>query len=148
MHSSGENSSPERYSRPTGVTLLAVGVLIIAVYHLVRLAQAIAQWQTLAGIRDFLPLYLSLSGAFWGIAGLVLSWGLWSGRSWAPRLTRWAALLFAAHYWVDRLFLQTSAGQSVNTLFVTAMTLILIGWIFWILSRRKAHRYFGELHAR
>jgi glucan phosphoethanolaminetransferase (alkaline phosphatase superfamily) len=136
-----------KYSRPHGVTLLAVGVLIIAVYHLIRLIQAIVQWQTLGEIRDYLPLYMIVSGAFWGIAGLLIGWGLWSGRSWAPRVTRWVALLFAIFYWVDRLFVQTAAGQSANTVFVVVMTVVLLGWIYWILSRLRTRLFFGELHA-
>ena len=147
MAKRGEYDSLVTIARPTGVTLLAMGVLMIAVFYFIRLAQAIAQWQVLAGIRDSLPLYLAANGAVWGIIALVLAWGLWQGRLWASRLTRWAALLFAAFYWVDRLFVQTGAGRSVNTLFVAVMTLVLVWSVFWILTRRKTRLFFGELHA-
>lgn len=147
MDNPDENLSLERTSRPPGVTLLAVGVLIIAVFNLIRLAQAIVQWQTLVGLLEFLPIYMTVSGAVWGISGLFLGWGLLSGYPWAPRITRWAALLYAAYYWLDRLFVQTGAGQSANAVFVAVMTLILLGWIFWILSRRRTSLFFGELHA-
>jgi len=132
--------------RPTSVTLLVLGVLILAAISLIRAIQSVAQWHFLAALQEYLPFYLAASGVIWAGVGFFLAWGLWRGRPWAPRMARWFAVVVAIFYWLDRSIVQTSAGRSSNALFVAGITLILLVLVFWITSRRKSQSFFGVSH--
>lgn len=132
--------------RPFRVTLLALGVLSIAVLNLFRLVQTIQEWSFLSGLLTIPPLYLALSGLGWGLVGLVLAGGLWLGRPWAPRLTRLASLAYCLYYWLDRLLLVNPAIWRTNLPFTAGATLILLIIVLWILSVRKVKAFFGEIY--
>lgn len=134
-----------KISRPFSVTLLVLGVLIIAIVNGIRFILAISQWEFLNDILPISPIYLVLSGLVWSLILLPLVWGLWRGYSWAPRLTMISSLAYTLYYWLDRLFLTTNYGGQ-NWPFVIVFNIILLISIYWILSRRKARAFFGELH--
>lgn len=132
-------------SRPASVMYLAVGVLISAGFNLLRFWNAYRDYEFLSGLLPFSPLYLVLGGLFWGLTGLVLFFGLWLGKQWAPNLTRIAAFVYTLYYWLDRIFL-TSAGIGVNWLFVLIVNIIILALVLCILNRNNARRYFGDIH--
>lgn len=143
MNSSHRTSEgAARPSRPRTVTLLALGVLTLAVIHLLRFLQAIDQWAFLQEVLPFSPLYLALTGLFPFLAGMVLFWGLWRGLYWAPRWVSWASLVYTLYYWLDRLLLTRNPGRHVNWPFALAVTLIALAFVFWVLSRQKARAFF------
>jgi hypothetical protein len=128
--------------RPASVTWLALGVLIFSGVHLLRLVQAVQQWEFLSELLQISPFYLALTGLLWGAAGILAAWGLWQGKGWAPGFTRLLVLAFLVYSWLDRLLL---AGQRTNWPFAVAASLIVLLLIFWILSRHKARTFF-EAH--
>jgi hypothetical protein len=132
-------------NRPASVTYLAVGVLITAGFNLLRFWNAYRDYEFLSGLLPFSPLYLVLGGLFWGLTGLVLFYGLWLGKQWAPDLTRIAAFVYTLYFWLDRIFL-TSLGIGVNWLFVLIVNIIILILVLWILNRDNARRYFGDIH--
>jgi hypothetical protein len=125
--------------------MLALGVLIFSGLHLLRFARAVALWGFLAELLPISPLYLALSGLVWGLAGLILTCGLWQGRRWASRATLPAVLAYSLYYWLDRMILFPQGG-SLNWPFDTALNIILLIVIAWILSRRNSKVYFGEMN--
>src|SRR4030042_4223594 len=80
-----EETASTRISRPASVTILAIGVLIITVINLVRLILSIRDWEFLASWPGVSPLYITLTGLIWTLTGLILLWGLWREKNWAPR---------------------------------------------------------------
>lgn len=132
-------------SRPASVTYLAVGVLLTAGFNLLRFWNAFREYEFLSGLLPFSPLYLVLGGLFWGLTGLVLFFGLWLGKQWAPTLTRIAAIVYTLYFWLDRIFL-TSAGIGANWLFVLIINIIILAFVFLSLNRNNARRYFGDIH--
>lgn len=128
-------------TRPSSVTLLAYGVLSFAGINLLRLYQTVIQWEFLAELLPFPPLYLAVSGLVWGAVGLLAVWGLWRGACWAPGFTQLLALAYLIFYWLDRLLLAT---QHTNWLFAIAGSVFGLVLVFWILSRRKAIDFFGR----
>jgi hypothetical protein len=134
--------------RPLGVTLLALGVLSIASLNLLRLVDAVRLWEFLSKLLPISPLYLALTGLIAGGAGLILAWGLWKGRGWAPRFTRLASLAYMIYYWLDRLLLSNADSRRSNLPFSIGATLVLLALVFWILSRPKAKAFFGDDHER
>lgn len=148
-HPSGAVDQPraeQRLPRPLSVTLLAVGVLIIAILNLIRFQQSIRQWDLLSEVLHFSPLYLAAGGLVWCLAGLLLFWWLWRGKRAAPRFTRLFAVLLALYYWADRILLADRAAVMVNALFMAGVTLLALALIFWVFSRPKVRAFFGERH--
>ena len=142
------NSSIGKTRRPSGVTLLAGLVLIVAVVYLIRFALAIINWELLTELLPISPAYLAVSGLVWGVALPPLAWGLWRGQRWARRWTMIALLVFSLYYWCDRLLMPGYPGRNVNWLFSAGVNLLLLAWSWWILSRPKARAFFGELYER
>jgi uncharacterized membrane protein len=133
----------KRISRPFGVTLLAVVVLVIAMLHLIRFYLGIRKWDLLNSLLPFSPAYLILSGLIWGIIGLVLFWGLWYGSSWASFYTLVGQVAFSVYYWLDRIFMPGYAERNLNWIFVIGINLSILGYSIWLLTRSKTKKFFG-----
>lgn len=137
----------EKPKRPFSVTLLAFGVLIIAVLNLTRLLSAIRFWPFLQEILPFSGLYLVGTGLIWAGFGLPLFWGLWHGLPWSPGITRIAAVAYLIYYWLDRLLLANHPGREANLPFAVGASLVGLVWIAWTLSRPKAMIFFRQITA-
>ena len=132
--------------RPLAVTTIAVSVLIIAVVNLIRFIQAISQWDILTELLPIhlSPIYLVLSGLIWAVIGLILSYGLWHGKFWAPITTQIIFIVYLLYYWLDRLFLSNPISKLTNLRFAIVSSLLLLVWVFWLFSRSDIKYYFGE----
>lgn len=138
----------QKSPRPLSVTLLALWVLSVAGLNLLRLVNAVTLWDFLSKLLPFSPLYLALTGLIGGGVGLILAWGLWKGRGWAPRFTRLASLAYVVYYWLDRLLLSNTDSRRSNLPFSAGATLVLLVLVFWILSRPRAKAFFGDDYDR
>ena len=143
----------QRASRPGSVTILALGVLIITIINLTRLVLSILNWDFLVSWPGVSPLYMSLTGLIWTLVGLLLLWGLWKARKWAPGLMQAVVLTYALYYWLDYVFLRdhpasAAAGAQrvllpVNWQFAAGATVICLAYTAWTLNRSKVKAYFG-----
>jgi len=88
--------------RPTGVTVLAILEAIAGVYYLATgfgdfVATSIIRTLAGSGIpSDILPLISRSVGAvllIFGLASLLLAWGLWTGKGWARMIALVIAIL-------------------------------------------------------
>lgn len=136
-----EASAHVKTSRPFSVTLLTLGVLILAVMNLTRLVRGAMLWDFLAEILPLSPLYFVLTGLIWTLTGGALLWGLWRGETWTPRFTMLAALAYSLYFWIDRLFLASSA-RMINWPFAAAANLLLLVWMWWIFRRPGTKAFF------
>lgn len=95
----------------------------------VRLLDTVADWYwlTFSGIFPG-PLYLAITGAMWGLVGLVALIWFWLRRSLARGVGFLAAVFFALTYWLDRLLFRSGAGGGSNTLFALTLTVLLLGF--------------------
>jgi hypothetical protein len=141
-HETDHHLSPHR---PASVTLLALGVLTIAGFNLVRFVQAIQLWDFLSAFPAVSPPYLVASGLLWGVAGMMVAWGLWRGSSWARCFTVIFALAYTLYYWIDRLWV-SKPGLSANLPFSAGLNIILLFVTAWILTRPRAGTFFGVMH--
>ena len=99
--------------RPFGVTLLLWMVLSLSAWGLVRLAATLRWWDVLSEFKASLsPLYLSITGAGWAVAGAVLLWSLWSAKAWSRLAILTSIILWLTEYWIERLFFQLPRPNS------------------------------------
>ena len=116
-------SMPQR--RPFGVTLLLSLVLSLSAWGLLRFAAA-ARWWDVLNDKDALlsPLYLSITGVAWGVAGIVLLWSIWSVKRWAYRAVPISVFVWLAEYWVERIFFQAPRPNLSFTIFASILLLL------------------------
>jgi len=136
----------EPLHRPWGVTMLALGVLCIAILNLLGLYQVLVTRDFIKSILPYSPWLLGSIKLTWGVVGVVITWSLWTGRSWAPKLTRSVCLAYAVYIWIDRLFLQNPDGRIANNTFMVCATFFPILFAFWVLANPGVRNYFGVTH--
>lgn len=137
-------SRPRR--RPIGVTLLLWLVLCLSAWGLLRFAGALRWWDVLYenGAR-LSPLYLSITGAAWGVAGVVLLWSIFSIRRWAYIAVPICISVWLAEYWIERIFFQGPRSNLVFMIVVSVLGLA-VTWIFAFHRRTKIYLTKSEEH--
>ena len=128
--------------RPFVVTLLLWMVLSLSAWGLIRLFAALRWGDVLYEFHASLsPLYLSITGAFWGIAGVVLLWSIWSGKTWSYRAILAAVVLWLAEYWIERVFFQ---APRANLPFALLSSALLLAVTFAITLNRHTINFFTK----
>lgn len=139
---------PPSSARPIRITLLALLVLTITAWNLIRLATSLAwgeAFQTYAAHPG--RIYIGLTGAIWTLAGAMILRAIWRRSRWALEALTIAGYLYAAWSWFDRLVLQTSIPS--NWLFALIVTVALLGFATGIALDPRSRAYFGkEAHGR
>ncbi len=127
-------------SRPFGVTLLLLSVLLLSAWGAVRVAAALRWWTVLTEFESSLSVwYLSIGGAVWCAAGGVLFWALATRKRYARSALLISVLLWYCQYWVERIFFQAS---HTNTAFVLIVMIILLAVIIAGLNLPSVKNYF------
>ena len=110
--------------RPFGVTLLLWMVLSLSAWGAIRSFAALRWWDVLYEFKASLsPVYLCITGAAWGVAGIVLLWSMWKGRPWSRVAILVSVILWLAEYWIERLFFQASRANLPFALILSALLL-------------------------
>ena len=139
------SAKPNSPKRPRSVTFLTWMVLIIASLNWLQLLEVVRLWDFLQNLSQDLPvLYLAITGLIWGLIGVCLVWGLFLGRSWAHRLMKITALVYAIFYWIDRLWIADFSTIGNRWPFALGLTIILLIFTFWVLSRSKTRNFFAQ----
>jgi hypothetical protein len=116
--------------------LVIFGLLGLSIYGWLRFQQSLALWDILIQIGIWPgPLYLAISGAVWGMLGLVAGVGLFLRKNWAARFTQAAVLFMAAWYWFDRLVLVKSEAAQANLTFMVLLTILSVAFTFAVLRK-------------
>lgn len=125
-------SNPSLQPRKYNLTfwVMWLGYLYVCASGWMRVLDAITDWYwlNLAGVTPG-PLYLVISGAAWGLAGLAALLWLFFQWPWHRLVGLGAALFFALTYWLDRLFV---AQNPQNLAFAAGFTLILLLYVFGV----------------
>jgi len=110
--------------RPFGVTLFLWLVLSLSGWGLLRFLAALRWWDVLIRYQARLsPLYLSITGTGWAVAGLLLLWSIWTGKRWAHPAVPIAVSLWLVAYWIERLFFQAARA---NLPFMVVFSVLLL----------------------
>ena len=140
-----EKTTENQPKRPRAVTILALGVLIIAAFFGARVYQAIRLQTFIEGLDPSVsPAYLVLTGLVFSLSGLPTIYGLWTGKPWAVSAAQRYAVALAAFYWLDTLFFVVSDSVRGNWPFALGMTIVLLAWVFWLFTRRPCKEFFKQ----
>ena len=111
-------------ARPFGVTLFLWMVLSLSAWGALRLIGALRWWDVLDRFHARLsPLYLSMTGAGWVVAGIVLLWSIWVGKRWSHPAVPISISLWLVEYWLERTFFESPRA---NLPFMIVVSLILL----------------------
>jgi len=130
--------------RPRMITFLSILIFLISLFHLLKLSQVIIQWDILTTIPlTVSPLYLAADGLVWWISGLILTWGLWTGRSWTRKIGLSLALIFAAVFWIDLIWITEPDILQTRWLINLVFTVLGLSGIFIILNTASSRDFFN-----
>lgn len=93
---------------------------------MVRLLATLRWWNVLNEFgANLSPLYLSITGAGWALAGLVLLWGLFSGKPWIRLAIPISIFLWLMGYWVERMFFEAPRANLPFALLASILLFVL-----------------------
>lgn len=126
--------------RPFGVTLLLWLVLSLSAWGAIRLLGALRWWNVLNEFEARLsPLYLSITGAGWLVVGVVLLWGMFSGKAWTRRTILVSLGVWLLGYWIERIFFESPRA---NLLFALILSLLFFAVAWTSANSRKTREFF------
>lgn len=132
--------------RPFGVTLLLWMVLTLSAWGAVRFFAALRWWSVLNEFEANLsPVYLSITGAGWGVAGIVLFAGILLKRRRALPAVVASIFVWLIEYWMERVFFQMSRANLPFALTLSILA-IVITWILAVLPGTKFYFAKSEEH--
>jgi hypothetical protein len=101
-------------------------VLSLSVWGAVRLLAALRWWGVLYEFEARLsPLYLSITGAGWVLAGGLLLGSLWTRKTWTYWAIPTSIGLWLVEYWIERLFFQAPRANLPFALIASALLLMI-----------------------
>lgn len=115
-------------------------MLVLSLSGWLRLQQSLARWDDLsqAGLQPG-PLYLAITGALAGLAGLVVCIALWRRSRWAPGLTIVVLVSCIIWLWVDRLWIARSPAALTNWPFLLGASAVILTGTIYALHRGRNH---------
>jgi hypothetical protein len=133
-----KDKGPMPLKRPFGVTLLLWMVLIQSAWGAVRFFAALRWWDILVELDAALsPVYLSITGAGWVVAGGVILSGMLLGKTWVRPAVITSILLWLIEYWIERIFFQPPRANL--TFALTGSVIILAVAIAATFQRSTKH---------
>jgi hypothetical protein len=139
------NGSEEKRKRPRIITYLSILVFLFSSFYLLRFSQVLIQWDILVDLPlSISPHYLMINGLVWGLSGLVLGWGLWTGRSWARNFCFIYALIYAAFFWIDLIWVAEPIVLQTRWIFNLAVTLLALPCVYFCLNSNSSRNYFNR----
>ncbi len=132
--------------RPFGVTLFLWMVLCLSAWGLLRLIGALRWWNMLSHFQASLsPLYLSITGAGWVLAGIVLLWSIWAAKRWSYLAIPAFVALWLIEYWLERTFFE-SPRANLPFMIVVSLFLLMVTLGITLSQRTKNFLLRSEEH--
>jgi hypothetical protein len=131
--------------RPRTITGLVILFLIVSLFQLYRFSTVITQWAILKELPlSVSPLYLAGSGFLWGFCGLVLCWGIWTGKPWARSAALIISFVYTAFIWSDMIWIAEPDVLKTRWLINLIYSILGLSGIWIILNLRKNKTFFSN----
>jgi hypothetical protein len=141
----GNDTKPDpfqEYTRPLGVTLLSIILMVFSLFQIIKVFQVINYWNFLNSLDlTISPLMQTGEGLFWALGGLILTWGFWKGRSWSAVSLVISCLLFALVSWVKLIWINEPFLLQTRWPVNLALTIIGLGSLFGFLNLKSTRSY-------
>jgi hypothetical protein len=126
------------YSRNSCLSrLLALAFLGASILGWLRAVQAGLHWGLLTQLGAVPgPLYIALSGAAWGLAGLPTAWGIWRRTQWANLTGLGVGLFLPLSFWFDKMAFPSRSGFQ-NWPFAIGVSLLWLALLFFLTVGRE-----------
>ena len=135
--------------RPRQITILGWFFFLVSIFHFLKFIQVIWNIDLLRSLPVAVsPLYLAADGLVWGLAGLVLSRGMWKGKRWSRPAAMLLSFLYSLVFWADKIWIAEPEGLAQRWPVNLILTIIGFGMISLILSRKSSHDYFRKNPAK
>jgi hypothetical protein len=142
------NTSQEQ-KRPTGITILSILYFLVSLFHLLKFSQVILRWNILQKLPLAVsPFYLAGDGLVWFISGIVLTAGLWKGKSWASPAAMTISVIYGLVFWIDRIWIAQPEGLAQRWMVNLVFTILGLGSIYLTLNHHKNLLYFSKNPAK
>ncbi len=133
-------TTPPRRRRPRSVTFFALAVLYLGMLNVARAWLALngASFERTLALAMPLP-YFGLSGLFWGVAFIVIAFGIWRVGLWARKALLGAIILYQLHIWINHFIFDSSVYSRQVWPFQAGISLvwIIVVWSFLFLPGIK-----------
>lgn len=121
-------------------------VLTLSAWGAVRFVAALRWWDVLAEFESSLsPLYLSVTGAGWVVAGGIFLVAIFRRQGWARPGTVVFILLWLIEYWVERVFFQAPRANLPFALTFSILA-VIITWTLAVIPGTKSFFAKSEAH--
>ena len=135
---------PTKTKRPVGISIFAISILLITIYYFTRIVQVLRNWSTIADFPlSVPPVYLIIDGLIWTSTGLILCWGLWKGKKWAPYGGAILSFLYMIFFWIDQIWISENPGLTSEWPANLIISLLGLGAIWIVLNHPKSKDYFN-----
>ena len=143
--SASQEHEPFSTKRPRILTLLSIAILLISGYHLLTFSQVLQHLPILQSLPlKISPVYLAVDGIIWGISGLILTWGLWTGKPWSGKVGKILAFLYTAVFWIDLIWIAEPKVLHTRWLFNLAVTLVVLPVVYFSLDSKTSRGYLNR----
>jgi hypothetical protein len=116
------------------------------VWGVLRLLAALRWWDVLNEFGASLsPLYLSITGIGWAVMGIVLLYGLFSGKPWIRLAIPISIFLWLMGYWIERLAFQ-SPRANLPFAFIASLLLFVVTLVSALNRKTKNFLIRSEEH--
>lgn len=121
-------------------------VLTLSAWGAVRFVAALRWWDVLAEFESSLsPLYLSVTGAGWVVAGGIFLVAIFRRQGWARPGTVVFILLWLIEYWIERVFFQAPRANLPFALTFSILA-VIITWTLAVIPGTKSFFAKSEAH--
>lgn len=133
-------TTPPRRKRPRSVTFFALAVLYLGMLNVARAWLALngASFERTLALAMPLP-YFGFGGLFWGVAFVVIAFGIWRVWLWARRALLGAIIIYQLHIWINHFIFDSSVYSRQVWPFEAGISLvwIIVVWGFLFLPGIK-----------
>lgn len=144
-----ESKTNQKQGRPSGIMVLSILCFLISLFYLLKFCQVLLQWSSLENLPlTISPFYLAGDSLVWCISGIILAWGLWTGKKWSRPAAMILSFLYSLVFWADKIWIAEPEGLAPRWPINLLLTIIGLGLTMLILNMKSSRGFFQKNPAK